>query len=114
MRTAQIKILETSYPLPGTTKFEAGITRELAEQIACAHYDNIQAIELITQHTRQEWCPNSNRFFEKVDKDNPTHPYYAIRLTDGYAANVGIHQGKPAIVHRLPDGGRELQILKLN
>lgn len=78
-------ILETTYPLPGATKWSP-ITMVEAMQVA-RHFYDVLALE---------------------PADGGT---YAVRCASGYLAVVGTIDGHPAILHKRPDGSRELNIL---
>lgn len=77
-----------TYPKAGETKFTA-LPFEQAETIAHAHYDVQQLVSM-------------------VDKSGA---YLAVKTLSGWSAMVGAVNGQPAILHKLPNGTRELEIL---
>lgn len=76
-----------TYPLPGQTKFEAHLTDEQARFVADEHYV-VKGLEK---------CSDS------------TGNYHAVLAGSGYVACIGLIGGKPMILHKMPDGTRELE-----
>jgi len=89
-RNRLIETQSVSYPMPGSTKL-CPIAQWRASIIADHHYDTQQLVE----------CPDGT---------------FAVRTLGGFAAIIGTIglDGNPAILHKRPDGTRELSILKTN
>lgn len=77
-----------TYPHAGETKFTA-LPLDEARRIANDHYD--------VQQT-QQMTDNSGS-------------YLAVKTLSGWSAMVGLVNGTPAILRKLPDGTRELETL---
>lgn len=76
-----------TYPQPGTTKFHSRVTDDQARFIAHEHYD-VVSVERANDSTGQ---------------------YHAVKTLGGYVACIGLINDQPMILHKLPDGGRELE-----
>lgn len=81
-----------TYPLPGTIKFDAAhLSFETAYIIASDHYDVASIAPA---------CDSSGA-------------YYGVRTLSGFSALIGMIGGKPFILHKRPDGTRELEPVAL-
>lgn len=78
-----------TYPLPGQTKFTSRLPDDEARNIAASHY--------YVEHTVR--CSDSSG------------EYHAVMAYGNWVALIGITNGKPSILHKRPDGTRELETL---
>lgn len=76
-----------TYPQPGTTKFSGRLPDSVARFIAHEHYDVVSI------------APASDS----------TGEYHAVKTLGGYVACIGLIDGSAMILHKLPDGTRELE-----
>ncbi len=90
-----MKVISTSYPEPGTTKFSP-IDSKVARKIADYFY-NVLNLWTCVDDVAQ----------------NSVAGTYCVQITAGYVAIIGMVNNQPAILHKF-NGGRELNILSLN
>lgn len=77
-----------TYPLPGQTRFDSALPESLAQSIARDHYS----------------------YAEVTLCDDPiTGRFHSVKSLSGNVACIGVIGGKQFILHKLPDGCRELQ-----
>ena len=79
-----------TYPQPGTTKFTDWLPDAEARAIAHHHYH--------AEETRKT--------------NDSSGKYHAVRTLSGWVALIGLINGVPCILHKWPDGRRELETLE--
>lgn len=92
-----MEIVSTTYPESGATKWDTEIIdEEWAREIAEYFYDQITDFHITKNNATDE---------------SPDVYLYAVASCGRYVANISLINGEAAILHKLPDGRRELNIL---